>query len=196
VRDAGVPYFVHLSTGNAYGAGEAPMRESDSLYPSIRAPYYLTSKVTGEVFVDHLSRKSLLRAAILRVASIYGPEMPSGGLVPSMVSQLRTGHRLSVHDGGRYHVDLVHVDDVVRAILTCLDLRAEGIFNIGSGNSTSTLELAEHLVAVAGLDRTALDVSGSTEGPRLGFPALDITCARDQLGYSPMNLQDGLLSMM
>jgi len=196
VRDAGVPYFVYLSAGNAYGASEARARETDPLYPSARAPYYLTSKVAGEVFVDYMRRRAFFGAAILRPAAIYGPGMPPGGLVSSMLGQLRSGQSLNVHDGGRYHVDLVHVDDVVKAIMACLDRKAEGTYNVGSGQATSTLELAKQLLEIAGLDLITLEVTGSMEGPNLGFPALDITLAREQLGYSPTNLRDGLQSML
>lgn len=192
----GVPYFVYLSSGNAYRERQDQVKESDPLYPSAYAPYYLTSKMNGEVFVDHMGQRRLIRSAVLRPSAIYGPGMPMEALVARMVYQISCGQKLQVHDGGRYRVDLVYVHDVVQAIMRCLELQAEGIFNVGSGTSTSTFELAQELLRASGLDLTNMDLKGSPNGPRLGFSGLDISHARQQLGYHPTNLHDGLLAML
>jgi UDP-glucose 4-epimerase len=194
--DDDVPYFVYLSTGNAYADRQQQARESDPLYPSANAPYYLTSKINGEVFVDHLRQRGLIKTAILRPSAIYGPGMPTEALVARMIHQINCRQRLQVHDGGRYRVDLVYVRDVVQAIMGCLELQAQGIFNVGSGISTSTLELAQEVLTVSGLDLTNIDMTGSSDGPQLGFSALDITRAREHLRYCPTDLHAGLLAML
>lgn len=194
--DDQVPYFVYVSTGNAYANKQQQTRESDPLYPSVNAPYYLTSKINGEVFVDHMRQRGLIEAAILRPSAIYGPGMPAEALVARMLHQLNSRQNLQVHDGGRHRVDLVYVHDVVQAIMRCLELQAQGTFNVGSGISTSTLGLAQEVLRASGLDLTSIDMTGAIDGPRLGFSALDITRAREHLGYCPTDLHTGLLAML
>jgi UDP-glucose 4-epimerase len=193
---AGVPYVVYLSAGNAYATGERSAQEGDALYPSGRAPYYLMSKVAGEVYADHLRQKKCFRLAVLRPSGLYGPGMSSRGLVSTFLVQAAAGQPLIVGDGGRYFVDLVHVDDVVDAIVTCVRTQVIGVYNLGSGRSTSTLELASCLVEMAGLSKSQVVVEGAVEGPRLGFAPLDIRRAREVLNFSPRGLRAGLLPLL
>lgn len=189
--EAGVPRLVHLASANAYAPASGRVDEGHPLYPSHRAPYYLTSKVAGEVLVDHWSRAGKLPACILRLASVYGPGM-SGGLVKVFLDRLRAGRAITVQGGGRYGVDLVFADDVVAAILAAVLATATGPFNIGSGVRTTTAELAELLRELTGADRSLVNVEAAGEATDPGFAALDTARARAELGYRPTDLRTGL----
>lgn len=190
--EAGVPRFVHLASANAYAPAPGPVDEAHPLYPSHRAPYYLTSKLAGEVLVDHWGRSGKVAACILRLASVYGPGM-GGGLVKLFADGLRAGRPITVQDGGRYGVDLVAVDDVVAAILAAVRADAVGPFNIGSGVRTTTRELAELLGELTGADRSLVTVEPAAGAPSdPGFAALDVARARAELGYRPTDLRAGL----
>ena len=192
---AGVARVVHVSTGNAYRPAPTGVDEHAALYPSARAPYYLTSKVSGEVFADHFHQLGKLRVAILRPSSVYGPGMGDSGLIPTFARRLRGGERITVQDGGRYQVDLVHVDDVVAAIVGAVSREATGPFNVGAGRAATTLEVAGALACLSGRDETAIEVVGDPTGTELlGFAALEIGRARAELGYAPRALVEGLRS--
>lgn len=191
---AGVSHAVHLSTGNAYLAQPRAVTEDDPLYPSARAPYYLTSKLAGEIYADHLRATGRLAVAILRPSAVYGPGM-SGGVVAGFADKLRRGVVVTVTDGGRYQADLVYVDDVVDAIVAAHERRAVGAYNVGSGQATTMLTLARALATACGRgdDPAAIAVSGDVDGPPVvGFSALDVTKARRDLGYAPRALVAGL----
>ncbi|MGH6945032.1 MAG: NAD-dependent epimerase/dehydratase family protein [Geminicoccaceae bacterium] len=191
--EAGVGRFVHFSSGNAYAPGPDLAREHHPLYPSARAPYYLTSKVASEVFVEHWRETKGLCACVLRLGSVYGPGMAAGGLVPGFVRTLRAGRPIVVRDGGRYGVDLVLIDDVVAAALSALETEASGPFNVGSGARTATRELAGLLVEIIGADEELVIVEPPGDGPvDAGFAGLDIGRAIRQLGYRPTPLREGL----
>jgi UDP-glucose 4-epimerase len=193
---AGVPHVIYVSAGNAYADDGTAAKETDPLYPSSTAPYYLVSKVVGEVYTDHLHRDGAYELAVLRPSGIYGPGMRNGGLVSTLIAQALAGRPLIVRDGGRYHVDLVHVDDVVDVVMACIAARSVGVYNVGSGHSSSSIELASNIIEIAGLPRSQLTITGPLDGPRLGFPALDITRAREKLNYSPRTLREGLVSLV
>lgn len=195
--NAGVSHLVYLSAGNAYRDLGRPSHEGDPLYPSLRAPYYLTSKVAGEVFASHFAEIGACDVTIVRPSAIYGPGMARGGLVQTFVSRAAAGLTVSVSHGGRYSVDLVHVDDVAGAVATCAIERVTGVFNIGSGRSTTTLQLARELQRLLRLEEDRIVIEEeSLEPPRLGYSPLDITRAVETFGYSPRSLPDGLATMI
>jgi UDP-glucose 4-epimerase len=189
---AGVPRLVHLSTGSAYAPGVGPAIEDGPLYPSARAPYYLSSKLAGEVIVDHAGRDGRLATCILRVASTYGQGM-GRGVVRDFALRLRAGQPVTLSDGGRYGTDLVHVDDVVAAILAAADSDATGPINVGSGVLTTVRDIALYFaeLAGAGSEKVLLAPAGSgvtTPGSR----ALDLGRARALLAYAPTSPHEGL----
>ena len=114
-------------------------------------------------------------------------------MVPTYARLLKKGQEIEVRDGGGYSADLVHVDDVVQAILLAASENAGGVFNVGSGAVHSVLEIAEALAEVMGASSNLIKVISEEEKPiKSGFVGLDITRARKELGYRPMKLREGL----
>jgi nucleoside-diphosphate-sugar epimerase len=100
---------------------------------------------------------------------------------------------ITVKDGGRYRSDFVFVGDVVDATERALLRDVHGSFNVGSGTTSSSLEIAEALVALTGASRDLLIVEPPASGAILyGFAPLDVTRAREQLGYAPRTVKDAL----
>lgn len=189
---AGVRCFVHFSSGNAYVRQDRAVREADPLYPSARATYYLASKVAGETYADHVGRETAMRVVVLRPASIYGPRM-RGGLVPTLARRLKDGQDVTLQDGGAYAVDLVFVDDVAEAAAAACEREVRGAFNVGSGVSHTTHEVARTLCSILGRGEDAITVvPASPAGADPGFSPLDVTRARAELGYTPRSLRAGL----
>jgi len=191
--EAKVRRFVYVSSGNVYRARDVAVTELDPVYPSARAPFYLASKVAGELYADHYGHGGRLSVAIARVSSVYGPGMIPFGLVPNFTTRLRAGQAIRVQDGGRYRTDLVHVDDVVDGIVRLVSSDVRGHFNIGAGAAPSTLEIAATLADLLSSDPSLIVVEPALDGARSsGFSALDITRARAELGYAPRTLRTGL----
>ena len=189
---AGARRFVHLSAGNAYRPGTRPAHEEDPLYPATRAPFYLASKLCGEIYVSHFDEIGAIDACVLRPSAIYGPSMPASGLIPTFARRLREGQPVEVMDGGYYTVDLVHVDDVVGAILAALRCSARGVFNLGSGVLSTPRSVAEVLVSILGADPGLIHAASPSSAAVRGFAPLDATRARRDLGFSPRDLRAGL----
>jgi UDP-glucose 4-epimerase len=188
---AGVRRFVYLST-NIYAVG-ATATEASPIFPSAHSPHYLLSKACGDIYTLNTGSTGSMQTVCLRLASVYGPGMPSRGLVPTFASRFRMGLPVRVNDGGRWSVDLVHVDDVVGATLSAVTAAVTGPFNIGSGKSVTSLEVARTMAELAGADSTKLEIEPQSPGePPPGLPALDVSRARQDLRYSPRSLRDGL----
>jgi UDP-glucose 4-epimerase len=188
--EASVGRFVYLSAGNVYVPRGRPSTEDDPIWPSHRAPYYLGSKICGEFFVSAAADAGRIEAVRLRPSAVYGPGMPPG-LVPTFLAGLRAGTGITVADGGVYAADLVHVDDVVSAIVASLSPPANGAYNIGSGATVTALQIAEVACDLLGIEREVIDVLPPRKDPP-GFAALDITRAKAELGFEPRPFRTGL----
>jgi UDP-glucose 4-epimerase len=88
----------------------------------------------------------------LRCFNIYGPRQdprsPYSGVISRFIELAVEGQSLTIHGDGLQTRDFIYVSDVVEAYLIAAGLssgfsRPEcGIYNIGTGHSTSVLELA------------------------------------------------------
>ena len=52
---SGVSHFIYYSAGNAYANKVKYNKENDLLFPSGRASVYLSSKISAEFIIDHVS---------------------------------------------------------------------------------------------------------------------------------------------
>ena len=67
---AGAPRrFVLASSANAYAPRPHPVTEEEVPYPAARATYYLASKLTAELYLDHLARALRATYPTMRVST-------------------------------------------------------------------------------------------------------------------------------
>jgi len=193
---AKISHVVHVSTGNAYQFSKDKVIETDSLYPSHRTPYYLMSKVCGEVFATNWGLTTNRIVTILRPSSIYGIGMDPDSLVSRLVRLAQSNDVLTIEDGGRFQADFIHVDDFVSLIFRVLQHQVPGILNAGSGEPATTLQLLECIAKMAGRNMDDIQIHGDQNRPIFGFSPLNISRAREMDGWSPRQLKEGLETMM
>jgi UDP-glucose 4-epimerase len=187
---AGDTPVVFSSTGGAiYGECDGPAREDHPRQPL--SPYG-TAKLAGEEYLAAWNRLHGTRHTALRFANVFGPRQEAGlegGVVAIFLEAMAAGKDTKIFGDGRQTRDFVYVDDVVRAVLRAPG--TAGVYNVGSGQETSVLELHTRCRAVAGSDREP-----GMEPPREGDvlrSALDVSLAADELGWRPeTTLDDGL----
>jgi UDP-glucose 4-epimerase len=142
---------VFTSTGGAiYGECERPAREEDERRPL--SPYG-TSKLCGEEYLATWNRLHGMSNVVCRLANVYGPrQQPNleGGVVAIFLDRLRAGAQTVVFGDGRQTRDFVHVADVAAALLAAAG--GSGVYNVGTGVSTSVLELHRLCAAAAGAE--------------------------------------------
>jgi len=188
-ESAGIKKFVYISSGTIYDPSLTIAKETDPIYPSMRATYYLTSKVVGDIFADHCRQTfKKTRVITLRPSSIYGPNMKPKGLLPRLVQKINDGY-LTSKDVGNYPIDLVHVDDAAWMVAqTVVNGAMAGTFNVGGGLTTNTLQVAKILAHLLNKPMPPINPPKSN-----GHAILDISRARE-VGYKPRSLVDGLYS--
>jgi UDP-glucose 4-epimerase len=190
-RQSAVSHFIYFSGGNSYSRQERLVNEADAVFPSRHAVYYLGSKLVGELFCEHSRLAHAQRTTTLRLSSVYGPGQVTG-VVVEFARSLIGGQPVDLDDGGRHTVDLVFVEDVVRAAWRVIERGVGGIYNIGSGERHSLAEVAQIVAELTGAGSELLRTRPSNTAGTTGFCALDISKARAELGYEPTPLPVGL----
>ena len=181
---------VFSSTGGAiYGECDAPAREDHPRNPL--APYGV-SKLAAEEYISAYSRLHGSEHVSLRYGNVFGPRQdPHGeaGVVAIFMKRLHEGGTPRIFGDGTQTRDYVFVGDVVAATLAAVG--HEGVFNVGSGNETSVLDLYERIQRVAGIEREP-EFADARPG-ELQRSVLDPTLAKQELGWEvKRSLDDGL----
>jgi len=102
-----------------------------------------------------------------------------------------SGQPIQVDGSGSQSSDFIYVDDAIRGAMLALEKGKSGeVYNIGSGQETSVLELAN---SIAGLANPPVKVALSSKSATRPFRFVaDISKARTELGYNPSDLVNGL----
>lgn len=193
-EERGVARFVYSSTAVVYAPSfEGLITESHLTYPCHKATVYAASKLAGELFVEHYRQTRGLQAVSLRYGSVYGPGMRSREVVARFMARAATGMPIEVLDGGIASADFVYVDDVAWTIMRALSEGNSEIYNVGSGRSTTILELAHSVAEVYHDHAVQVHVLPPQANYRVSpAVALDITKARMAWGFRPKPLKMGL----
>jgi UDP-glucose 4-epimerase len=189
-RLRGVPRFVLASTNAVIGnVGTATITPDLPLRPL--TPYGAT-KAACEMLLSGYSGAFGMTTCALRFTNVYGPGMShKDSFVPRMMRAALAGTGIRVYGDGLQSRDLVHVDDVVRAIRLAWDSGYTGRAIVGAGRSVSVLELVQTVREVTGAELPVTHVAA----PAGEMPAVvvDVSGSADTIGYRPsVSLADGL----
>jgi UDP-glucose 4-epimerase len=142
------------STSEVYGKGvRVPFMEDDDrlMGPTTRSRWsYATSKAVDEFLGLAYYRQFGLPVIISRLFNTIGPRQTGryGMVVPRFVRQALCGNPLSVYGDGKQSRCFTYVSDVVQAITSLIENPASlgEVFNIGSNEEITILELAEKII--------------------------------------------------
>jgi nucleoside-diphosphate-sugar epimerase len=182
---AGVERVVALSSAGVYGAQSTldPVREDA---PLNAVDIYGASKIAAETILRAYRYDHGLPAVALRPSSVYGPGRTTACFIRDMIEHAQRGDPLPLAPEGACRRQVVHVDDVVAAILGALKApRLDDLaFNVSGGTWLSEREIAAQAAPVLpGLQIGETDAPGRCLDGEMG--PLDIARARAAFGFSP-----------
>jgi UDP-glucose 4-epimerase len=194
---AGLERFVSFSTSEIFGQQAFQSRE-DAVAVIGRVGVarwtYAVSKLTGEHLALAYHKERGLPAVIVRPFNVYGPGQIGEGALSIFIQRALKGEDIEIHGTGTQIRAWCYVDDMVRAVLLCLehpDAPGES-FNIGS---------ARAVVTIYGLANTVIRVLDSPSKVRftrkdyadveLRIP--DVRKAHELLGFeAEVDLEEGI----
>ena len=133
VGSAGGPPLVFGSSLHVYGGGLSGAVGADRPYGEQGDLAHL-SKVYGELVLKMHARRGDVPLSLMRLGIVYGPspvehDRPeSVTVVDKFRRQAAAGEPLTLDDGGRATIGVVHVDDVARVLLD----PEPGAFNVAA----------------------------------------------------------------
>lgn len=193
------------STSEVYGKNPKPRwtEEDDLVFgPTTRARWsYGVSKAIDEFLALAHWREHKLPVVVGRFFNVVGPRQTGsyGMVLPRFVDAALAGRPLIVHDDGRQVRCFGHVADVVRAVLGLMATpNAVGrVFNIGSDQPVTILELAQRVISVVNpslkveFQSYAQAYSADFEDVRSRVP--DLTRLREAIGFEPRHALDDVI---
>lgn len=188
-RRHGSSTFVLASSNAVTGnVGSSTITEDTPLRPL--TPYGAT-KAAAEMLVSGYAGSYGLRAPVLRFTNIYGGGMGhKDSFVPRLLRAAASGDEVQIYGDGEQRRDLVHVTDVIAAIVAAVRDWPSGPVIIGGSCSYTVNEITDTARAATGLPiRTRQVPAKQGEMPAV---IVDVSRART-LGYEPrMSLLRGL----
>jgi UDP-glucose 4-epimerase len=156
---------------------------------------YVIAKNTAVEFIEHYHQEYGIGKFIFRLPTIYSYSpypyyFPNGVKtmrpVYQMITRAQSGDPLEVWGDPEYAKDMVHVNDFSQMLCRAIEVdRREGMYNIGTGIPVSLREQIETIVDVFSPERHRSEIVFRPDKPSGGGYLMDITNAREELGYEP-----------
>jgi len=199
VRKVVVASSMSIYGEGAYENGQ-PVPTPETKQPELASVYALT-KYDQERLCLLYGAAYDVPAVALRLFNVYGPRQalsnPYTGVLAIFASRLLNDRPPVVYEDGEQRRDFVHVTDVARAFRLALENDgADGeAVNIGSGRSTSVLEIAHTLVRLLEKDIEP-DLPGTSRAGDIRHCFADVSRARELLGFeAQVDFEDGLAEL-
>ncbi len=155
---------------------------------------YAVSKLAGEHLAHAYHDELNLPTVTVRPFNVYGPGQIGGGAIRAFIEAALAGRDLTIHGDGSQVRAWCYVDDMVRAVLLCLE-RPEAVgqsFNIGNDRSTVTiLDLAQRIKRLTGCPGEIVFQPLHYADVEIRSP--NVAQARELLGFeAEVDLDEGL----
>jgi len=152
VKFNNIKKFVNVSTDEVYGALELDedreFTETTPIWPNMP---YAAAKAGGDLMCNAYFVTHKVPVVVTHCSNNYGPYQFPEKLIPFFVFKLLKGEKVPVYGDGLNVRDWIHVVDHARALDLLLHVGVPGeVYNIGSDNEHSNLELTKMILNIMG----------------------------------------------
>ncbi len=194
---ATVERFIDFSTSEVFGTQAFRVTEGEvrSIGSVGEARWtYAVSKLAGEHMAHAYHAELGLPTVTVHPFNVYGPGQIGGGAIRAFIEGALAGHDLTIHGDGSQIRAWCYIDDMVEALLLCLE-RPEAVghaFNVGNPRSAATIyDLAQRVKRLTGCSGEIVFQPLHYADVELRIP--DVQKAREVLGWQAgVELDQGL----
>jgi UDP-glucose 4-epimerase len=189
--------LIEFSTSEVFGTHAINAREGNvTTIGSVGEARwtYAVSKLAGEHMAHAYHDELRLPTVTVRPFNVYGPGQIGGGAIRAFIEAALAGEELTIHGDGSQIRAWCYVDDMVEALLLCLE-RPEAVgqsFNVGNARSTVTIyDLAQRVKRISGCPGEIVFRPLHYADVEIRIP--NVEKARELLGFdAAVDLDDGL----
>jgi dTDP-glucose 4,6-dehydratase len=158
-----VKKFIQVSTDEVYGSIEnGSWDETKPLEPN--SPYS-ASKASADLIARSYFQTYHFPVIITRCSNNFGPDQNLEKFIPKSITSALNGDPIEIYGNGTNIRDWIHVSDHCYALLLLIDFGVAGeVYNIGSGNELSNLDLAKIISNLMNLPETDLKFVADRKG--------------------------------
>jgi len=143
-------HLVYISGWVIYsGYEERELKANETLLPRPGGTYGQT-KFLCETLIERYTKHHGIFNTIIRSSPVYGPRSDRPKFIWNFLEKAIRNEDIITHKylNGYPILDLLHVDDLSRAITTATHRRTKGVINVGSGIGTSTRDIAKLIINI------------------------------------------------
>lgn len=185
VKKNDIKKFVNVSTDEVYGSLELEdmtlFTEDTPIMPNMP---YAAAKAGGDLMCNAYFVTHKVPVVVTHCSNNYGPYQFPEKLIPFFVFRLLEGENVSVYGDGLNVRDWIHVRDHAKALALLLEKGEPGeVYNIGSDNERSNIELTKMMLEILGFDESKIEYVTDRPGHDRRY-AIDASKITD-LGWVP-----------
>lgn len=191
-RKYNIQKFINISTDEVYGElGEkGQFSETTPLNPN--SPYSV-SKAASDMLGRAYFRTYGLPVITVRPSNNYGPWQYPEKLIPVVIFKAINNEKIPVYGTGQNVREWMHISDCVRGVFEIIKKGKEGeIYNIGSNEEKSNIEVVEKILNLLNKPKTLIDFVKDRPGHDFRY-SLDITKIKNKVGWKPkISFEEGI----
>lgn len=151
-RDLGLEHVIHTSTSEVYGSAQfVPITED---HPLTGQSPYSASKIAADQLAWSFWSSFDLPVTILRPFNTYGPRQSTRAVIPTVITQIASGHsEINLGDTSPTR-DFSFVHDTAKGFLRALETKGAigEVVNLGSGFEISVGDTVKEISRLMGVD--------------------------------------------
>lgn len=164
--------------------------------------FYGLTKQVQEQSILLFGDTQRINAFGLRYQNVYGPgqslKNPYTGILAVFSNLARQNQAIEIYEDGKESRDFVYIDDVVEATIRCVNFGGQfvGALNVGSGNATSVMTVAQEIKSFFGSNST-IHKSGAFRVGDIRHNIADMQLLENVLGFAPaIEFKEGLANFL
>ena len=144
--------FIQISTDEVYGDmdeyGEFTL--ADESFNLIGSSYYSATKASSDLLVQAAGRTYGLPYLITRTCNNYGENQHQEKLLPTIINCIKNNFTIPIYGDGKNIREWIHADDNSQFIWDLIQSDKTGVYNIGSGERYTNLQIIEIIEKILG----------------------------------------------